>query len=152
MKDRINQILQREQLTPSRFAEILGVQPSSISHLLSGRNKPSFDFLEKVLLRFPSLSPDWVILGNGPMYRHESSGATPPGEQPTNLFPPPESGQHVVASMDVQQTPLTPEPKTSTREPASNDTRLPLPSTQGKSIERVIVFFTDKTFAEYTPE
>ncbi|GAB4259078.1 MAG: helix-turn-helix transcriptional regulator [Vicingaceae bacterium] len=50
-------------LTASNFAEEIGVQPSSISHILSGRNKPSLEFLEKVLKRFPKVSADWLILG-----------------------------------------------------------------------------------------
>lgn len=69
MKDRLAKFIKIEGLSPSRFAEILGAQPSSISHLLAGRNKPSFDFLARMIQRFPRLSPDWLLLGSGPMYR-----------------------------------------------------------------------------------
>ncbi len=55
--------------TSQRFAEIMNVQPSGISHILAGRNKPRFDFLVRLLERFPDVSPDWLLLGNGPMFR-----------------------------------------------------------------------------------
>lgn len=77
MRERLEKFIKMEGLTPSRFAEIMAVQPSSISHLLGGRNKPSYDFIEKILLRFPKLSPDWLILGKGTMYRSPEPGPTP---------------------------------------------------------------------------
>lgn len=73
MRDRLEKFIKMEGLTPSRFAEIMGVQPSSISHILGGRNKPSFDFLEKMLLRFPKINPDWLLLGKGSVYRSTDS-------------------------------------------------------------------------------
>ncbi len=51
-------------LSASAFAEKIGVQPSSISHILSGRNKPSLEFVEKILTQFPNVSADWLINGN----------------------------------------------------------------------------------------
>ena len=69
MRERLSKFIEMERLTSSRLAEILGVQPSNISHILGGRNKPSFEFIEKLLLRFPKLNPDWIILGKGPVYR-----------------------------------------------------------------------------------
>lgn len=69
MKDRLEKFMSAEHLSSSRLAEILGVQPSNVSHILSGRNKPSFDFIEKILQRFPKINPDWFLLGKGGMYR-----------------------------------------------------------------------------------
>ena len=69
MKERLQELLKKRGYTSLKFAEIMEVQPSSISHILSGRNKPSFDFIEKLLERFPEISPDWLILGRGGMYR-----------------------------------------------------------------------------------
>lgn len=70
MKDRLIQLLDLEQLTPSKFADLIGVQRSSISHVLSGRNNPSFDFLQKTLRSFPGLNAEWLMLGKGKMYEH----------------------------------------------------------------------------------
>ncbi len=83
MRERLEKFIRTEGLTPSRFAEIMGVQPSSISHILSGRNKPSFDFLEKMLLRFPKVNPDWLLLGKGVMYRATETILSAPQNNPS---------------------------------------------------------------------
>jgi transcriptional regulator with XRE-family HTH domain len=62
--ERIDQIIQEQQLTSAGFADAIGVQRSSISHVLSGRNKPSLDFILKVLEAFPYISPDWLLFGD----------------------------------------------------------------------------------------
>lgn len=61
---RIHQIIQEQQLSSAAFADAIGVQRSSISHVLSGRNKPSLDFILKTLQAFPHISPQWLLLGN----------------------------------------------------------------------------------------
>ena len=68
MEDRLLKLLDTEQLTSAKFADAIGVQRSSVSHILSGRNKPSFDFLQKTLKAFPMVNADWLILGEGNMY------------------------------------------------------------------------------------
>ena len=60
---RISQILEEQQLSSSAFADIIGVQRSSISHVLSGRNKPSLEFILKIIRSFPSYSTDWLLFG-----------------------------------------------------------------------------------------
>ena len=69
MKDRLQEILKQEHLTPARFAELVGVQRSSVSYILSGRNNPSLEFLQKILASFEHINPDWLITGNGPYKR-----------------------------------------------------------------------------------
>lgn len=84
MKERLLQLLDLEQISPSKFADIIGVQRSSVSHVISGRNNPSYDFLQKTLKAFPGLNASWLMLGEGTMYEH--MGRKVPG----NLFDPPE--------------------------------------------------------------
>ncbi len=74
MKQRLQTLLAAEKLASSRFADILGVNRSSISHLLSGRNNPSLDFLQKILIKFPHINPDWLLMGQGSMYRNKDDG------------------------------------------------------------------------------
>ena len=69
MKEKLQQLMKSEGLTSSRMAEILGIQPSGISHILAGRNKPGFDLLQKILPRFPRVNPDWLLLVSEQMYR-----------------------------------------------------------------------------------
>lgn len=67
INERISKIIEYSELTPSEFADAVEVQRSSISHISSGRNKPSLDFLMKVKERFPELQWDWMINGQGEM-------------------------------------------------------------------------------------
>ena len=69
MEERLKLFLAMEGLSPSQFADKLGVQRSGVSHLLSGRNKPSFEFISRMLVTFPKINPDWLITGNGKAYR-----------------------------------------------------------------------------------
>lgn len=69
MKNRLLRILQEENMTSNKFAELMEVRPSNISHLLAGRNYPNFEFVGRMLLRFPNLNPDWLINANGDIYR-----------------------------------------------------------------------------------
>ena len=59
-----------------KFADLIGVQRSSVSHVLSGRNNPSYDFLQKTLKAFPGLKADWIMLGTGPMYEQMGRSGT----------------------------------------------------------------------------
>lgn len=70
MKDRLLQLMRSEGLTALKFAEIMEVRPSNISHIISGRNNPGFEFISRFLQRFPDINPDWIINGQGDMYRH----------------------------------------------------------------------------------
>lgn len=74
MKTRIEQLIKTENLTSVKFAEIMGVQPSNISHILSGRNNPSYDFIVKLLERFPDINPEWILLGKGDVYKCNQVG------------------------------------------------------------------------------
>ncbi len=69
MKDRILQFLKSENKSSAQLAEEIGVQPSGISHILSGRNKPSLDFVMKMLEKYKFLSTEWLLFGKGNMYR-----------------------------------------------------------------------------------
>lgn len=75
MNERIKLLLSEYGLSASKFAETIGVQASGISHIISGRNKPGYDFIIKVLESFPDLDPDWLLTGKGEMHR-QAAGAT----------------------------------------------------------------------------
>jgi transcriptional regulator with XRE-family HTH domain len=85
-KERLEQILAHYQLSASAFADAIGVQRSSISHLLSGRNKPSLDFVLKVVREFPEVNLYWLLNGKGNFpdtHRQRQAGQPiPPGTAP----------------------------------------------------------------------
>lgn len=65
--ERFTKVIEYSELTPAEFAEEIGVQRSSISHIISGRNKPSLDFITKIKTAFPKFEWDWLITGEGEM-------------------------------------------------------------------------------------
>lgn len=69
MNSRLQQFLELENLTPARLADMLGVQRSGLSHILSGRNKPGYDFINKLLLKFPAINAEWLLTGKGKPYK-----------------------------------------------------------------------------------
>lgn len=73
MVDRINLILKAKNLTSRQFAEEIGIQPSGMSHIMSGRNRPSLDFVMKVVNRYPEIDIKWLTLGEGEMYSTTNS-------------------------------------------------------------------------------
>ena len=69
MNHRLQQFINAENLTQSQFAERLGVAKASVSHILAGRNKPGYDFIESLSRQFPNLNLEWLIGGRGRMYK-----------------------------------------------------------------------------------
>jgi len=63
MTERFKLLLEQLRLSPSGFADKIGIQRSSVSHVFSGRNKPSIDFLEKILNVYPEIDVTWLITG-----------------------------------------------------------------------------------------
>lgn len=160
MREQLEKFIKMEGLTPSRFAEIMGVQPSSISHILGGRNKPSYDFIEKMLLRFPKVNPDWLILGKGSIYR-QSSGETKINNSPAVNIP------SDIFTQNLTSEPLTVEASESAaiinNKQESRDAEAAenlraqniirniaaIPGNEENDIDQVIVLYKDRTFITY---
>ena len=78
LNSRVQKIINYSELSLSEFADEIGVQRSNISHVLSGRNKPSLDFLMKIKDRFPEIQWEWLIEGKGAMiFSEEETASTP---------------------------------------------------------------------------
>ncbi len=134
MKERILQFIQSEQVTSTQFADTIGVQRSSVSHILSGRNNPSFDFIRKILEAYAKINAEWLILGKGEMYK---------GGESRELFDekPPVYGE--------ESSEIKPETgKKSIPEIAGKDEE---EMSKPYSIERVVIFYRNNTFTEYHP-
>lgn len=69
MNNRIAEIIKKENLSNSQFAQLVGIQPSAVTHLLSGRNEPSLQVTKKILDTFRGINPEWFVMGIGDMYR-----------------------------------------------------------------------------------
>ena len=124
MEERIRHILKEKNLSAVRLAEIMGVQPSSISHLISGRNKPNYDFITKLLRSFPEINPDWFLLGEGEMFRNRKKEFLLSEKSLSLPF------------SEEQSTPIVPIP----------------PFAGEKQIEKIILLYTDRSFSVYKSE
>ena len=70
MKERLQTILNLERITAAQLATLLGIQRSTLSNLMSGRNNPSYDFILSVLTKLPNLNIEWLLTGVGQPYRN----------------------------------------------------------------------------------
>jgi DNA-binding XRE family transcriptional regulator len=70
--DRINELQKESGLDKKRFAEKINVSPAALTHLNSGRNKPSLELMLNILKFFSNLSSEWLLFGYGPKYRDEN--------------------------------------------------------------------------------
>lgn len=146
MKDRIQAFLQNENKSYAQFAEEIGVQPSGISHILSGRNNPSLDFVIKMLHKYPSLSAEWLIFGRGSMYKYASQptlfdtemaqGSSYREKVPESSGAPPDLPE----AQESLEMPVTGKPE------AGSDSE-----TSARRLTRIVMFYSDKSFTEYTP-
>ena len=142
MKDRIIKFLTHENLTATKFADEIGVQRSSISHILSGRSNPSFDFIQKILTRYKNLNADWLILGNGQMFKKPEQ---------MDLFT--SVPKATLQNNTIQRTELLQQ----TTDKATSDPPNLTQSIPGKEIspsrkiEKILLFYSDKTFDEFLP-
>ncbi len=153
MISRINLILKTKNLTPAQLAEQVGVQRSNISHLLSGRNNPSLDFVQKILIRFPDINSDWLLFGKGAMYKDAGQQSARPEPQPSqqnmlSFFDQP-------TPLDNNEEPYTFEeqlqelPKHSTADNKNFIEHPILKKNQNTDIERIIIMFNDGSCKVY---
>ena len=156
MREKLQLLMNAENLTGSKLAEYLGIQPSSISHILGGRNKPSLDFVQKILQRYPRINPDWLLLDSDEMYRADSSPASSVATSAELQF----SESASMAESATQAEPSAAEnhssPADHTAQAPSTpsnvmDTIAPLVAPHSRGVKRIIVMFDDHTFESYEP-
>jgi len=146
MKDRILAFLQNENKSYAQFADEIGVQPSGISHILSGRNNPSLDFVIKMLHRYSSLSAEWLLFGRAPMYKSASQPSLFGNEAPKSGY----EGEKVEELFGIPDEGSEPSEGPETPSYAEIPSRDDYVSDQ-KRLIRVLLFYSDKTFTEYNP-
>ncbi len=131
MLERILELLKQKGMSPSQFADEIGIQRSGMSHLISGRNKPSLEFIMKVLARFPETDPVWLIQGIESRVSSQPVKTNGTTQFQSDLFDPPELAEIPIPSFQEKKKKKTEAEKT---------------------IEKVVIFYSDRTFREYGPE
>ena len=144
MREKLQKLMTDEHLTSSRFAELLGIQPSGVSHLLGGRNKPSFDLVQKILRRFPHINPDWLILDSEQMYRTDADNLSASTNSAENTSPEMAvNGENISAAQNIA---FSESSQTST---PGVEQMIARAATAHKNVKRVIVLFDDHTFESF---
>jgi transcriptional regulator with XRE-family HTH domain len=142
MDKKLRILMQNENLTASRLAEILEVKPAAISHILSGRNKPSFEMLCKIVNCFPQINPYW-LLGDATEMRNQNVPISTPGAAPSSAS----TTSGTLFDMKDENS-----GKSDNSDIVPNSPNVPI-STLGRSeIEKIIVVYRDQTFEELRPK
>lgn len=146
MGEKLLRLMKSEGLTSSRLAEILGTGASNISHIISGRSKPGYELLRKILLSFPRINPDWLLLDDEMMYRKDDSLETA-APSTTDLFSAEAAPEPVNRSLPETAPIDTPSASGGRQLSASDDYR----NLTSHSVQRIIVIYSDRTFESFTP-
>lgn len=139
------QVMQKEGLTSSRFAETIGIQRSAMSHIISGRNKPSLDVLMKILEKFTYINSDWLLFGKGNMEKDDFATQEPDLFRNTPEIQP---NVQVVSENRREIEVKTPE---IIPQPAIIEKVIPVPA-QSKNVTKIMIFYSDNTFDTFIPE
>ena len=123
-KERIESVIKSLGLTARQFAAEIRVQPGTISNMMAGRNNPSLEVMKRIMERYPTLNPEWLIAGRGDMWR------TVPGEQ-AGLF-----------------DQLPPDPKDKAARAAQKEEPQVI-AAPPKQIKNIVVYYTDGTYQEF---
>ena len=141
MKEKLEYLLREKQLSATSLARLLEIQPSGISHIMSGRNKPSFDLVVKILSAFPDINPDWLLLDSDEVYRRSGTSST------HDLFgfddQPPQSDP----SFDSQENIEFSESKTEVENLSMQNFSA---KKSGKVVDRIVVLYADGTFESFS--
>ena len=181
MIQRLLEFMRIKNLTSSQLADAIGVQRSGISHFVSGRNKPSLEFVLKIIHHFPDVNPDWFLMGSGPIFRNsiteeplknpevvnkdESSLAAPLSEsdfQPSlldELFKEEPEPKNADNAHEVQTDMHKRKPHPQSEKKVAEDGDLkkienqenPVQNREEVTAERIVIFYNDRTFREYSP-
>jgi len=140
MKERIREFLSSENKSSAQMAEELGVQPSGISHILSGRNNPSLDFILKMLEKYDYIRTDWLLFGRGAMYKDAPM---------QTLFD--ERNEIIPADNEKRQKSVTNDRSLASRKEEPSGEPAEFRRSKSPQVERIIWFYADNSFTEYFP-
>lgn len=158
MNTRLLQFLAAENITQAQLADSIDVARASISHILSGRNKPSFDFIQSIGQHYPELNLEWLITGKGKMYKNSSqnnqslekpqanekySDEITLFDEEISTFDTSNNKSQSTINETIKQQKSTKD-KPHVQAISHNTAELPA----NKKITKIVVFFDDNTFQE----
>lgn len=145
MNTRLQQFLAAENITQAQLADSLNVARAGVSHIIAGRNKPSYDFLSALLQHYPTLNADWLMLGKGKMYKDlQQKTVETVQEQPAGLLF--DDFDEIVEEKSNSQPNENVNIQTSNK---INDLdNIVQSAVKQRNVKKIIVLFDDGTFQE----
>ena len=124
-RERIEYLMKTLDLSARQFAAQIHVQPGTISNMMAGRNNPSYEVIKRILQRYETLNPEWLVFGEGEMWR------TAPGEDPQlfDTLPPDVKANRRAATQKTEEPQVVVAPP--------------------KKISRIVVYYSDNTYEEF---
>ena len=158
MIDRIKSLMEYYHLSPAQFADKIGFQRSALSHVLSGRNKASLDFVLKVKNAFPNLNLEWLTLGEGNQFIKAEERPEKPNQDILSI----DFDSAGMEDEKSQETTVETENHTLEEEKLTNEaenqkteiseSKVNQKSTGHKVIKKIILLYDDGSFSEHIPE
>ena len=144
MISRIKKIMETKELNAAQFADEIGVQRSALSHVLSGRNNPSLDFMLKIKTAYPEINLDWLLIGSGNMMENIDVGK--PKQEIEEKFGRELDFLGKDSNAEEEEKVTTPyeKPLKAVKKVIEN-----LDSPSGKILVKVILLYSDKTFEQF---
>lgn len=170
-RERIELLMKCYDLTPSQFADRTGIQRASVSHIISGRNKPSLEVLLKIYDAFPELDIEWLMTGKGEEPVAKKYGSSDAVVEENTLFSQPLQPEKSAPQMQgVAQQPMTsrynayqeteiPQARASQAvRPVERQRKAAAPkvrqqqASNERRIKEIRIFYTDGTYETLFPE
>ena len=158
MNIRLKQFLSAENISQSQFADTIKVVRASVSHVLAGRNKPGYDFIKAIMLAYPHLNMEWLIIGKGKMYKSSEDLHEVPLQTPAPPPLPTDEGQPLLFNYDEQDDIIPEESPFISVAEKNNvqytdkintlDNTQKNPDNKRKAI-KIYVFYNDGTYQEF---
>ena len=158
--ERIRKIIEQKKINSSYFAEQIGSSRSVITHILNGRNNPSWDILKKILEKYDDINSEWLLFGKEPMFKSERS-VIKPGKnviQQPSFFDKSDLEGHKTETKPVKNTPPNVFQKEIEVKPVEKITKptdieeIIKTNKESKKIVKIMFFYSDNTFGSFTPD
>jgi transcriptional regulator with XRE-family HTH domain len=150
--------MEKEGLNSALFADKIGVSRGTITHVLSGRNKPSLEVVQKILDTFPAVNAEWLLVGKSPMYDHEKIFLHPQQESiafedENQTLNPPKNEANVYKESKASEYPQ----KSIDKVPVEVAQSIQLKEitdviSSNRKINKIIIFYDDETFVSFPSE
>lgn len=135
MDQKLRILMQNENLSASKLAEVLDIKPAAVSHILSGRNKPSFELICKIVTRFPHINPYWLLGDAQEMLNQNAQNSTPGIQAKTGS---------TLFDFDAPKSEIPEAPKI--LESVTN------PTFTNSDVEKIIIVYRDQSFEVLRPK